>query len=66
MLENAEFTDEEYTPHDPARLRWIARCARKHGCNARIVGTAHVLVTSTDGGIIATNSAIRLIAFLGY
>ena len=59
-------------------LRTIARTAREHGCAARVVEASgrslrapwgaegHVLVTSADGGVLATRSARRLLTWLGY
>jgi hypothetical protein len=46
-------------------LRALVYFAQEHECNARIVRD-HVLVTSRDGGVLATRSAVRLASWLGY
>jgi hypothetical protein len=68
MMEAAYELDEETVTARNAharlsQLRKIAREAREHGCYARVLGT-HVLVTSGDGGVLATRSAVRLARWL--
>lgn len=77
-LDGAQDLDEDTAARyvDRSRtLATIARTARNHGMTARVVpqmragvptGDGHVLVTSPDGGILATRSVVRLLAWLGY
>jgi hypothetical protein len=64
VYESAELLDEEIA-NVRARLTAIARFARKHGCKTRVHST-HVLVFLPDGSVLATQTASRLVAWLGY
>lgn len=68
MLDHAHDLDSDMSDGTiaPSRaLKLIAREATNHGMHARITG-GHVLVTSPEGATLATRSAVRLAAFLGY
>lgn len=63
VYESADSADSDMSGSD--RLRSIARFAKQHDCRARIVRD-HVLVIGSDGAALATRSAARLAAWLGY
>ena len=67
LTQNAENIDLEI--YD--RYRAIARFAKRHDCQARVVVSkhselVHVLVVSPSGETLATRSALRLVKWLGY
>lgn len=78
MATRHAYAADRRTGADDTRLvATLCRTARDHGMSARAVydsrrdcpdahGSWHVLVTAPDGGVLATRSARRLMAWLGY